>query len=93
VVKTLKHGLIVFSATAKHAQDWDEHLPCILFGYRCGVHVSIRFPPHMILIGHIPRLWVDNLLNPLARTYDLDENLVKLAEMIEKMQCIASMHG
>jgi hypothetical protein len=37
LVKTLKHGLPVLFATAKHAQDWDEHLPCILFGYICGV--------------------------------------------------------
>jgi hypothetical protein len=72
VVKTLKHGLIFFFAIAKHAQDWDEHLPRILFGYICGVHASIRFPPHMISIGHALRLWVDNLLNPLARTYDVD---------------------
>jgi len=32
VVKTLKHGLTIFFATAKHAQNWDEHFPCILFG-------------------------------------------------------------
>jgi hypothetical protein len=80
VVKTLKHGLIIFSATAKHAQDWDEHLPRILFGYICGVHVSIRFPPHMISTRHTSKLWVDNLLNPLAKTYDVDADPMKLAE-------------
>jgi hypothetical protein len=32
VVKTLKHGLIIFFTTTKHAQDWDEQFPCILFG-------------------------------------------------------------
>jgi len=51
MVKTLKHGLIILFATTKHAQDWDEHLPHILFGCRCGVHANIRFSPHMILTG------------------------------------------
>jgi hypothetical protein len=34
----------------------------------------------MISIGHALRLWVDNLLNPLARTYDVDVDWVKLVE-------------
>jgi hypothetical protein len=58
----------------------------ILFGYRCGVQANIRFPPHMNLTKHTPRLRVDNFLNPLAKTYDVDEDPVKLAKhMIEKM--------
>ncbi len=86
VVKTLKHGLTVLFATFERAQDWDEHLPRILFGCRCGVHVSIRFPLHMVLIGCISRLQVDNFLGPLARTYDVDEDPTNLAKwMIEKM--------
>jgi hypothetical protein len=51
MVKTLKHGLIVLFATIKHAQDWDEHLPHILFGCRCGVQANTRFSPDMILTG------------------------------------------
>jgi hypothetical protein len=56
VVKTLKHGLTVIFATAECAQNWDEHLPCILFGYISGVHVSNRISPHMILTGWTSRL-------------------------------------
>jgi hypothetical protein len=40
----------------------------------------------MFLTIHTSRLWVDNFLNPLTKTYDVDEDLVKLAKhMIEKM--------
>ncbi len=52
LVKTLKHGLTIIYATSDHAQIWDEHLPRILFGYKCGVQLNIKFSPHMILIGH-----------------------------------------
>jgi hypothetical protein len=34
LVKTLKHGLIILVVNVEHAQDWDEHLPHILFGYK-----------------------------------------------------------
>jgi hypothetical protein len=46
----------MLSTIVEHVQDWDEHFPCILFGYRCGVQASIRFSAHMILTGKIPRL-------------------------------------
>ncbi len=45
-------------AIVEHAQDWYEHLPHILFGYRCGVQANIHFSPHMIITSWIPRLWV-----------------------------------
>jgi len=67
LVKTLKHGLKMLFATTEHAQDLDEHLPHILFGYRCGVHANTHFSPHMILIGRTPRLWTNNFLNMLVR--------------------------
>jgi hypothetical protein len=37
LMKPLKHGLIVFIVTIEHAQDWDEHVPHILFGYKCVI--------------------------------------------------------
>lgn len=32
LVKTFKHGLTIFSTNFKHTQDWDKHLPMVLFG-------------------------------------------------------------
>ncbi len=76
----------MLSTIVEHVQDWDEHFPCILFGYRCGVQASIRFSAHMILTGKIPRLWVDNFLSMLIKMYDDDDDPTMLVEwLIEKM--------
>jgi hypothetical protein len=100
LVKTLKHGLTIIYATSNHAQTWDEHLPLIMFGYRCGVQLNIKFSPHMILINHTPnfaldyKLHVDNFLQSLVNTYSGDDDFEVLAKkMIEKMQLIVKMHG
>jgi len=90
----LKHGPIVLSTTSEHDQNWDNHLPRILFGYRCGIWTSIRFSPHMTITRWSPRLKVDNFLNSLVSTFDEDDDIVILAEqMIEKMKLITKMHG
>jgi hypothetical protein len=48
----------------------------------------------MILISQCLRLRVDNFLSPLAKTYDVNGDPIKLTEeMIEKMQLIAIIHG
>jgi len=36
----------------------------------------------MILIGQTPKLQIDNFLNPLTKTYDVDEDPAKLTEKI-----------
>jgi hypothetical protein len=33
LIKTLKHGLNILSTILEHAQDWDDQLLRILFGY------------------------------------------------------------
>jgi hypothetical protein len=66
----------------------------------CGVQLSTKFSPHLILIGHTPdfaldcKLWSDNFLSLLVSTYSEDDDLEVLVEkMIKKMQLIAKMHG
>ncbi len=90
----MKHVPIVLFATFEHDQNWDDDLPRILFGYRCGIWASIKFSPHMTLTRWSLMLKVDNFLNSLGNTIDEDDDLVILAEhMIEKMQLITKMHG
>ncbi len=60
LTKTLKHGLTILFVTFEHPQDWDEQLPNILFGYCYEVKTNIKFSPHMLLIGQMPRLKADN---------------------------------
>ncbi len=65
-----------------------------MFSYKCGVQASTKFSPHMILIGHIPKLRANNFLSPLVSTYNEDDDPEILVErMIEKMQLISKMHG
>jgi hypothetical protein len=94
LVKILKHGLTILFATSKHVWTWDEHLPSILCGYRCGVQTSTKSSPHMILTDCSPKLQADNFLSPLVGTCNEDDDLEVLVErMIEKMQLISKMHG
>jgi hypothetical protein len=90
----LKHGLTVLSIILEHAQDWDDQLPRILFGYRCGVQSNTKFSPHMLQIDRTPILKVDDFLSPLVQTFKEGDNPTVMAkQMISKMQLISKMHG
>jgi hypothetical protein len=72
LIKTIKHGVTVLSATPDNANCWDEQLAKVMFGYRCEIQSSTRFSPFMILTGRTPRLRVDNHLQALtAKTNDM----------------------
>jgi hypothetical protein len=58
----------------------DKQLQRILFGYHCAVQPSTKFSPHMLLIGQIPRLIVDNSLSLLVQAFKDDENLIVMVE-------------
>lgn len=73
LVKTLKHGLIMFFATIEHVQNWDEHFPWILFGYKFGVQASTCLSLHIILISHTPILQANIFLSSLVNVYDEDD--------------------
>jgi hypothetical protein len=37
VIKTIKHGITVLTATPENVECWDKHLTKIMFVYRCGI--------------------------------------------------------
>ncbi len=70
MIKTIKHGITVLVATPRNVDCWDEQLARILFGYRCGIQVSTKFSPFMILTGRTPHLRADNYLHALTQVTD-----------------------
>jgi hypothetical protein len=93
IIKTIKHGITVLAATPRSVDYWDEQLAKILFGYRCGIQVSTKFSPFMILTGRTPRLRADNHLDTLTTvTNDGDDVEVAAAHLVQKMELIASIH-
>jgi hypothetical protein len=93
LIKTIKHGITVLAATPENMNCWDEHLVKILFGYRCGIQVSTKFSPFMILTGRTPRLRADNYLHDLTAVIDdgVDVEVVA-AQFLQKVELIASIH-
>jgi hypothetical protein len=93
MIKTLKHGVTVLAANPANVNCWDEQLAKVLFGYRCGVQVSTKFSPFMVLTGRSPRLRADNCLDNLTNVID-DTSIVEdmAAQFLEKVRLIASIH-
>ncbi len=93
MIKTIKHGIIVLAATPTNVDSWDEHLPKILFGYKCGIQANTKFSPFMILTSRSPRLRTDNYLNALTDVTDDGADVeVVAAQFLQKVRLIASIH-
>jgi hypothetical protein len=93
MIKTLKHGITVLAANPANVNCWDEQLAKVLLGYRCGVQVSTKFSPFMILTGRSPRFRADNCLNTLTDVIDDTSTMEDMAtQFLEKVRLIASIH-
>jgi hypothetical protein len=93
LIKTIKHGVTVLSATPDNANCWDEQLAKVMFGYRCGIQSSTRFSPFMILTGRTPHLRADNYLQALtAETDDIADVDTTAEQFMQKVRLIASIH-
>ncbi len=93
MIKTIKHGIIVLAATPTNVDSWDEHLPKILFGYKCGIQASTKLSPFMILTGRSPCLRADNYLNALTDVTDDGADVkVVAAQFVQKVRLITSIH-
>jgi len=93
MIKTIKQGITILAATPGNVDCWDDHLAKILFGYRCGIQISTRFSPFMILTGRTPRLRVDNYLHALTAETNVGVEVEVVAvQFLQKMELIASIH-
>jgi hypothetical protein len=93
LIKTIKHGITILSATPKNIDCWDEQPAKVMFGYRCGIHASTKFSPFMIVTGHTPHLKADNYLHSLIVMIDYNVDVeVVAAQFLQKMKLIASIH-
>ena len=64
----------------KSGQNWDTHLPYVLFAYRASIQESTRESPFYLLYGRDPRLPTEAALStPLTRAYiDTDDYKTEL---------------
>jgi hypothetical protein len=93
LIKIIKHGITVLSATPKNVNYWDEQLAKVMFRYRCGLHANTKFSPFMIMIGRTPCLKVDNYLQSLTVVIDDTIDVETIAKQyFLKMKLIVSIH-
>ncbi len=93
LIKTIKHGITILTATPENVDCWDKHLAKVMFGYRCGIQASTKFSPFMILTGRTPRLRADNYLHALIAVTDDNVDVeVAAAQFLQKVKLIASIH-
>jgi len=47
---------------SEHQQDWDQHIPKLLFAYRTAIHEATGYTPFHVTFGHSPVLPVDIMI-------------------------------
>ncbi len=55
---------MISKSIAKDQTDWDIILEIITFNYNCNIHSATKYSPHSLVYGCLPRLPLDNLIDP-----------------------------
>jgi hypothetical protein len=93
LIKTIKHGITILSATPENIDCWDEQLVKVMFGHRCEIQANTKFSPFMIMTSCTPHFGVDNYLHSLTVvTNDNVDVEVVTTQFLHKMKLIASIH-
>jgi len=93
LIKTIKHGIIVFSTTPKNVDCWDEQLAKVMFGYRCGIQSITKFSPFMITTRRTPHLKAGNYLHSLTTMIDdIADEEITTEQFFQKMKLITNIH-
>ena len=59
-------------SVGKYRNDWDKHLPYVLFAYRVAVQGSTKSSPFYLLYGQHPRVPTDSALDHPRTMYQID---------------------
>lgn len=67
-VERCNHTLeAMLAKVTEHQQDWDLHLPKVLFAYRSSVHETTGFTPYHLNFGCSPQLPIDLMLGRINK--------------------------
>ncbi|GBM61405.1 hypothetical protein AVEN_70767-1 [Araneus ventricosus] len=94
--KTLKEMLA--KNIQDHGNDWDIHLPYLLFAYRKVPHSTTGLSPYQMVYGRLPRgplalmrdSWTGNRNIPLAVSRSIEKYLENLRQNLERAHEIAT---
>ncbi|GBN98551.1 hypothetical protein AVEN_207085-1 [Araneus ventricosus] len=94
--KTLKEMLS--KNIQDHGNDWDIHLPYLLFAYREVPHSTTGLSPYQLVYGRLPRgplalmrdVWTGKRNIPLGVSRSIEKYLENLRQNLEKAHEIAT---
>ena len=63
-VERFNHTLetMIAKTVSEHQQDWDQHIPKLLFAYRIAIHEATGYTPFHVIFGRSPVLPVDIMM-------------------------------